>query len=151
MFFKSVSGFMAVPVALRFSQLTSVCAVPVTSSMVSFFASPDASKFIFWMFAIAPALLSLPFTFSVLPVLFAAVPPARLFVTREPPLMFTMLLFVVAPSPPVTDLTATLVTFTVLSDASAAALPPTRSASRLFSTVMVLPVALPSALSVKPP
>ena len=151
-FFRSVSGFAAVPDALRFAQSTLVPAAFVSSSIVSSLARPVASKFIFWMFSMLPALLFLPLTLSVLSVPLACEPPLSAPVTCALPLRLTVLLFVVVPSPPVIELTVALARLTVLPEASPdAALPPMMLAARSFSTVTVLPVALPSATSVRPP
>ena len=150
-FFRSVSGFAAVPDALRFAQLTLVPAAFVSSSIVSSLARPVASKFIFWMFSMLPALLFLPLTLSVLSVPLACEPPLSAPVTCALPLRLTVLLFVVVPSPPVIVLTVALARLTVLPEASPVALPPMMLAARSFSTVTVLPAALPPAASVRPP
>ena len=149
-FSRSVSGFS---LALAFftvsvSQLTSVA--PVVRSIAASAGAPVASKFIFWKPVTLLALFT-PLTLSVLPVPFAAEPPLRTPVTFAPPFKLTVLSFVAAPSPPVTELTVALARLTVLPEASPVALPPMMLAARSFSTVTVLPAALPPAASVRPP
>ena len=169
-FLRSVSGFAAVPVAVRLAQSTAVSPVPVTSSIVSSLARPAASNFSFWKPVIAPALFPLPLTLSVLPMPLACEPPLSAPVTRTLPSRWTSLLFVVAPSPPVTEATVTFPSitrlfeaapmdlppvtaaafarmFTMLPDASPAPSPPTTSCTAL-SIVTLLPCALPPAASV---
>ena len=150
-FSRSVSGFSLATAffTVSISQLMSVA--PVVRSIAAFVDAPVASKFIFWKPVMLPALFT-PLTLSVLPVPFAAEPPLSAPVTFAPPLRFTVLLFVAAPSPPVTALTVALARLTVLFEASPVVdLPPTIFAARFFSIVTSLFCALPPATLVKPP
>ena len=151
-FSMSVFGVsLAAPVAVRVVQSTSVVAPPVTWSM-GFASVFVVSKVSFWKPEMLPALLFVPVTLSVLPVPFAAEPPLSAPVTFALPFKLTVLSFVAAPSPPVTELTVALARFTVLFEASPVVdLPPTMFAARFFSIVTSLAVALPPATLVKPP